>query len=145
MKMDISNMAPCGLNCALCLGFQREKNRCGGCLSETVRPGVCARCVIKFCPEKNGVNTRICGTWCAKYPCARLKHLDLRYRTKYGESCLENITLIEASGIEALIVRDSEKWKCPVCGELLCCHKPNCIHCGGTNPFFIGNKAVKNL
>lgn len=142
--MDSMLIAPCGLNCVLCHGYQREKDRCGGCNSDNVRPGYCTSCILKLCPEKQGDSTRICGTFCAKFPCKRLKDLDKRYRTKYGESCLENITLIEASGLEALIVRDSEKWKCPVCGELLCCHRPNCIHCGGTNSLFIGNKAVKN-
>ncbi|MDD5456566.1 MAG: hypothetical protein PHV30_05985 [Candidatus Margulisbacteria bacterium] len=27
-------IAPCGMNCAICLGYLREKNKCPGC-SET--------------------------------------------------------------------------------------------------------------
>ena len=30
--MAVSIVAPCGLICDLCAGFQRKKNRCPGCL-----------------------------------------------------------------------------------------------------------------
>lgn len=143
--MDPMLIAPCGLNCALCHGYQREKNKCGGCNSDNVHPGYCTSCIIKNCLEKGDDHTRICGTSCEKFPCKRLKDLDKRYRTKYGESCLENIALIETNGFEALVALDSVRWKCPVCGELLCCHRPNCLNCGSANSKFIGNKAVKHL
>jgi hypothetical protein len=138
--MDIMSIAPCGLNCELCHGFQREKNKCGGCNSGGVRPGYCEWCIIKLCPEKDGETAKICGSFCVKFPCDRLKHLDKRYRTKYGESCLENIALIEAIGLEAFAAQDEVKWKCPQCGESLCCHRPTCLHCGADNPLFTGVK-----
>jgi hypothetical protein len=134
--MDITLIAPCGLNCALCLGYQREKNKCGGCNSATVRQGYCTSCILKLCPEKDGDTTKICGTFCSKFPCKRLRDLDKRYRTKYGESCLENIALIEEIGLEAFAERDAVKWRCPQCGELLCCHRGACVHCGAVNDLF---------
>jgi hypothetical protein len=134
--MDIMSIAPCGLNCELCLGFQREKNKCGGCNSEGVRPGYCERCIVKLCPEKSGEAAKICGPFCEKFPCRRLKDLDKRYRTKYGESCLENIALIEKIGLPAFVAQDEVKWKCPECGELLCCHRSTCLHCEAINPLF---------
>lgn len=131
--MDIMSIAPCGLNCELCHGFQRAKNTCGGCNSDTVRPGYCLTCIIKNCPEKGGDTTKICGTDCSRFPCRRLRDLDKRYRTKYGESCLENIALIEEIGLEAFAERDAVKWRCPQCGEILCCHRGVCLHCGAVN------------
>jgi hypothetical protein len=134
--MNISSIAPCGLNCELCHGFQRERNKCGGCNSDNFKPGYCTTCIIKLCPEKGGDTTKICGAYCESFPCDRLKHLDKRYRTKYGESCLENIALIEMIGLEAFVAQDEVKWKCPSCGELLCCHRPVCLHCAEANPRF---------
>lgn len=134
--MEILLIAPCGLNCALCSGYQRTKDKCGGCLSDNVRPGYCTSCSVKFCPEKGGDKTKICGTFCAKFPCRRLKDLEKRYRTKYGESLMENIALIEEIGLEAFAAREEVKWKCPQCGELLCVHKPNCLNCGNPNEHY---------
>lgn len=31
MKPEETLIAPCGMNCALCIGYQRPKNRCPGC------------------------------------------------------------------------------------------------------------------
>jgi len=140
--MDSMLIAPCGLNCALCHGFQRERNRCGGCNSDSVRPGYCTTCILKYCPEKATDNTQVCSSSCAKFPCKRLKDLDKRYRTKYGESCLENIAFIEENGLDALVARDAAKWKCPTCGELLCCHRANCLNCGEVNSFFLTNRHI---
>ena len=134
--MDTSLIAPCGLNCALCSGYQRQKDRCGGCNSDNVRPGYCTSCSVKLCPEKAGDKTKICGPFCTTFPCRRLKDLEKRYRTKYGESLMENIALIEEIGLEAFAAREEVKWKCPQCGELLCVHKPNCLNCGNQNEHY---------
>lgn len=32
--MDKTLIAPCGMNCQLCYAFQREKNKCPGCLGD---------------------------------------------------------------------------------------------------------------
>lgn len=132
--MDVLMIAPCGLNCALCSGYQRQKDRCGGCNSDSVRPGYCTSCIIKYCLEKQGDNTQVCNSSCAKFPCRRMKDLDKRYRTKYGESGLENIALIEQIGLKAFAAQDAVKWTCPTCGGLFCVHTATCKTCGTVNP-----------
>lgn len=133
--MNKNHIAPCGLNCELCLGFQRAKNKCVGCIPEGNKPAHCAVCSIKSCPEKKGNIRMLCGD-CPKYPCRRLKALDKRYRTQYGESLTENFAAIKAVGMEAFLEAEENKWACKSCGKPLCVHRDKCLQCGAENPFF---------
>ncbi len=47
--MKSSLITPCGMNCALCLGYLREKNRCNGCNNSNIR--YCVNCRIKNCDK----------------------------------------------------------------------------------------------
>jgi hypothetical protein len=67
---------------------------------------------------------------CGSFPCASLKHLDKRYRTRYAMSMIDNLQKIKEFDIEEFIDREKERWKCPQCGEIFCVHKENCISCG---------------
>jgi hypothetical protein len=125
-----SLIAPCGMNCALCLGYTREKNKCPGCrfITETNRIST-VRCRIKNCEHLNRNGDKYCGT-CGKYPCKRLKDLDKRYRTKYGMSMIDNLNSIQKNGIRSFVKNEKERWKCRSCGELLCVHRKECVNCG---------------
>ena len=136
--MNEKNIAPCGLLCDLCLGAQREKNRCSGCRYSGERGSLCTRCGIRNCKEKNGDIDLLCNI-CEKYPCRRLKNLEKRYSTKYGESLMENFRIIENRGIEEFLKEAEKKWRCTSCGELLCVHRKMCFHCGEKN-FHFPNK-----
>ncbi len=137
--MNSKSIAPCGLICDLCSGYQREKNTCVGCNNEGNKPGYCAKCGIKLCEEKKG-NVKLLCNKCNKFPCRRIKNLDKRYRAKYGESPIENLKSIEENGIRAFITEEKEKWKCPKCGRLLCVHKGTCMQCGGINNKYQENR-----
>jgi len=50
--MNNKSVAPCGVICDICLGFQRTKNKCVGCNSIGNKPYHCTVCSIKACPEK---------------------------------------------------------------------------------------------
>jgi ribosomal protein S27AE len=69
---------------------------------------------------------------CADFPCARLTHLDKRYRTRYATSPIENLIRIKTSGIMSFVKSENEKWACPKCGAMLSMHKPQCLSCGYT-------------
>lgn len=125
--MDVSLIAPCGMNCALCMAYQRETKHCSGCRSDNIPFESCRRCVIKNC------NTLLQNGWpdcspCDK-PCARLKQLDKRYRTKYNMSMLDNLTFIRDYGMEAFLAQQTVRWECPTCGGLICVHHRKCPRC----------------
>jgi len=71
-----------------------------------------------------------CSDKCEKFPCARLKNLDKRYRTKYKMSMLENLENIKKFEIKKFVKFEQKRWKCPKCGELLCVHRDSCLNCG---------------
>lgn len=132
--MEEQLIAPCGMNCSLCVAYQSEKydlkkkgfNRqyCPGCIP---RGKHClhmqAHCklvgegFVRFCYE------------CVSFPCKRLKNLDKRYRTKYHLSMIENLKQIKEQGLESFVTDQKSKWRCPGCGELICCHNGLCLNC----------------
>lgn len=119
-------IAPCGMNCALCLAYQREKNHCEGCRSKE-KSGV-KKCVIKNCANLSNNNTGFCYE-CDKFPCRRLKQLDKRYRDKYGMSMIENLESIKKDGLKEFLDKEKTKWSCSKCHELLCVHREECLNC----------------
>jgi hypothetical protein len=88
-------------------------------------------CSIKMCPEKKN-EKELCYK-CEKYPCKRIKNLQKRYVTKYGEDLFRNFEQIKENGIRKFIEMQNEEWQCPECGNLLCVHKDTCNYCGKTN------------
>lgn len=133
--MNDKSVAPCGVICDLCLGFQRDKNKCSGCMHNGSKPYHCTVCSIKSCPEKEGKEDLLCVE-CQKFPCRRIRDLDKRYISKYGESPVQNLRSIADVGLEAFIEDQSEKWKCPGCGRLYCVHRSVCLVCGAKNVFY---------
>jgi hypothetical protein len=127
-------IAPCGMNCRLCWGYIRDKNTCPGCrcleAHESQKSQHRTTCILKNCEHNVGGITKYCSEGCGSFPCARLKGLDKRYREKYGMSMIDNLSVINASGIRHFIRSEKEKWACPKCGELICVHKPACLSCG---------------
>src|SRR3989339_842981 len=117
------------MNCGICLGYLREKNTGPGCNSrEASKPRGCAQCRIMNCGLWNKGGARFCYV-CEKFPCARLRQLDKRYRTRYGMSMIENLTFIKEHGIREFVAKENKKWVCKNCGKALCVHRNNCISC----------------
>lgn len=133
--MNTKSIAPCGVNCDLCLGFKRIKNKCIGCNNIGNKPYHCTVCSIKNCIEKKSNTNLLCGD-CSKFPCKRIKNLDKRYSTKYGESPIQNLKKIKNIGVRKFIKLEKEKWKCKKCGQLLCVHRNICLNCNSINEFF---------
>ena len=130
-----SLIAPCGMNCALCSAYQAEtldlKKKgirwtcCPGCIP---RGEHCLH-MRSSCEIIGNGRVRFCYE-CADFPCARLKRLDKRYRTKYNMSMIENLLMIREQGMEAFLSAQAAKWTCPTCGEqLITCHRNLCLRC----------------
>lgn len=123
-------IAPCGMDCAICLGHLREKRQCPGCLLRNrAKSAYCRKCSIRFCRKPGRRQGKFCFG-CQNYPCQRLKQLDKRYRTRYGMSMLENLAFIKTNGIRRFVRQEQSRWRCPSCGRLLCVHRPQCLSCG---------------
>jgi hypothetical protein len=129
MKNDL--IAPCGMNCGICLGHLREKNRCPGCrkMGEN-ESDHCRKCIIRECPTLEDRKMRFCSGKCDKYPCRRLRDLDKRYRTKYGMSMIENLDNIKKTGIRDFVRNEKTRWRCTKCGSTICVHRDSCLKCG---------------
>lgn len=109
MRKDL--IAPCGMNCSLCIAYQfKEKDLnsqgfhrtyCPGCITRgkncTHMGDSCellGKGAVRFCYE------------CVSFPCKRLKSLDKRYHTKYHMSMIENLTFIILRGFSGKVIHD---------------------------------------
>ena len=130
--MTIANsdlIAPCGMNCGICLGYLREKNKCSGCRdTDGYKPNYCHSCKIYNCEILKNTKSGFCYE-CKDMPCQRLKQLDKRYRTKYHMSMLENLEYIKNNGLKEFIQSEAERWKCDNCGGTKCVHRGICLEC----------------
>lgn len=132
--MEEALIAPCGMNCSLCVNYQAlqldlkkkgfSKGYCPGCLPRQQNCvflkghcGLLGNGLVRFCFE------------CADFPCRRLKDLDRRYRTKYHMSMIDNLIDIRENGMPHFLAKQSEKWSCPTCEGVICCHNGLCLNC----------------
>ncbi len=123
-------IAPCGMNCSICMAYLREKNKCHGCRESNLnKPVTRTKCKIKNCTFFKKSDAQFCFE-CSDFPCDKLKHLDKRYRTKYNMSMIENLENIQKLGITAFLENERTKWTCSKCGGTICVHKGCCYSCG---------------
>lgn len=132
MKEEL--IAPCGMNCGLCSSYLAEKNQLKEkgvkmpyCLGCRPRGKQCAflkkRCdllmknKVKYCFE------------CKDFPCQNLQKLDKRYQENYRMSMIQNLKDIKSKGFKKFSKEQKERWACPQCGQLICCHNGLCFKC----------------
>lgn len=129
MNSENSHIAPCGINCTLCMAYLRKRNKCNGCrATNTWNPKTRVECKIKNCSSLNIADRNFCYE-CEQYPCKILKNMDSRYK-KYKVSLIENLENIREAGLEIFQKADNKKWKCAICGGVICMHKGVCNDCG---------------
>ncbi len=98
------------MDCALCMAYQREQVHCPGCRGDdTCKQKSCRTCIIKNCAKRNTNHWKYCFE-CDTYPCARLKALDKRYRTKYEMSMIKNLNYIRDHSIQMFVIRENKRW-----------------------------------
>lgn len=115
-------IAPCGMNCSLCIAYLRDKNKCPGCnLQGKPNSDYFRKCIIKNCKIIKENNWKFCSPKCEKFPCTRLKNLDKRYRTKYSMSMINNLENIKNNGIRSFINKEKKKWIKN--NKIFCVHK----------------------
>ncbi len=127
-------IAPCGMNCKLCVAYQfKEKDLnkkgfhrkyCPGCIPR----GKNCKYMANKCELVGKGKLRFCYE-CEEFPCKRLKSLDKRYHTKYHMSMIKNLEFIRKYGMDKFLKQEEKKWKCPECGDVICCHNGLCLSC----------------
>jgi hypothetical protein len=134
VKFTPELVAPCGMNCAICSGYLAlrydVKNKgirmpyCEGCRPRDKKCAFLKKTgkllldkKVEFCYE------------CEDFPCERLKHLDKRYQTLFRTSLIANLESMRKYGTLKFLEIQKEKWQCPKCGEVLCCHNGICFNC----------------
>ena len=128
-------IAPCGINCRVCIAYLREKNPCNGCRDITKdKPKTRTQCRIKLCEHLQGRSHRFCVE-CHLYPCQRLRQMDFRYRSRYHLSIINNLKVIDHEGVRKFLQHEKIRWKCPQCGNILCVHKNVCLFCDSPRNF----------
>ena len=128
-----SLIAPCGMNCGICMAYLRENNKCTGCRGvNTYKPVTRVRCKIKNCSKFRTNKAKFCFE-CGNFPCDNLKHLDKRYRTKYNMSMIDNLEFIRDYGIRKFLKNEDVRWTCSRCAGTICVHKGTCVECGKKN------------
>ena len=106
-KIEKKLIAPCGMNCAVCRAYLRPRNPCHGCRDAALnKPETRLHCRLRVCSRRTG---DFCFD-CSEFPCPRLKHLDLRYRTRYGMSEIENLISIRDQGMRKFLERERERY-----------------------------------
>ncbi len=133
MKEDL--IAPCGMNCRLCIAYIFGKNDlnkkgfhkkyCPGCIPRGLN---CTFSLANKCELIGKGKIKFCYE-CNYFPCDSLKRLDKRYKAKYNMSMIDNLNYIKDIGIDKFIIKETEKWKCNDCGEIKCCHNGLCLNC----------------
>ena len=128
--MKSLHLAPCGVNCSVCIAYLREMNKCLGCRINFINKSITrAQFKIKNCSELNKNNLKFCFK-CKKFPFDRIKHMDRRYRTKYNMSTIENLENIKKLGIREFIKNEKIRWTCSKCEGIICVHRGYCYTCG---------------
>lgn len=128
-SMQLSLIAPCGMNCGICRAYLRDKKNCPGCNGIDVNKSAsCLKCRIKNCEKIQESKFKFCYE-CNKFPCSWMKQLDKRYRTRYAMSMIENLEQIKNFGMDEFMKIEKIKWSCKNCGGIICVHKGYCINC----------------
>ena len=131
-RLKMSDLAPCGIDCAACYARLRKRDPCPGCLSRKAgKPAHCGQCRIKACSAERGIAR--CYS-CPDFPCAPVKRMDKRYRTGYGVGLIANGIAAQDGGLRAFMVAERERWLCARCAGIVDQHRRVCSECGHLFP-----------
>ena len=115
-------IAPCGMNCRLCIAYNRDKNTCPGCFMVDAYQKISrSGCRIRNCLKRKQAKSRFCFVCDNFLICFKF--------SKYSMSMIENLKQIKKLGIREFIRKQKSKWLCPNCGYFLSVHRDNCLSC----------------
>ena len=133
MKEEL--IAPCGMNCGICANHLALKHEVR---SKGIKMPYCAGCkprdkkcsfLKKKCEILMHNRVEYCYE-CGDFPCDKLLHIEKGYKDNFKISFIENLEYMKEHGIERFLEKEAEKWQCPECGDVICCHNGICFSCG---------------
>jgi len=135
MDFLIEQIAPCGMNCALCSAFlarthaiPKARGRITHCLGCRIGNKRCAF-LKKQCEKLLAGTVGYCYE-CEGFPCERLARIDRRYRRSYSTSLIENLEQIRDFGIDAFFWNQKKRFLCPNCKtDVVSVHNGKCYSC----------------
>jgi hypothetical protein len=126
-KFTSDLIAPCGMNCGVCKaylaysrGVPKKKGQVSHCSGCRIRGKNCAF-IKRDCPKK---------VECPDMPCPRLTKLNAHYSARYSMSMIENLNMINEKGMDEFLKSQTEKYRCPNCGDVVSVHDGKCYACG---------------
>ena len=129
--MQTKLIAPCGMNCRICIAFfgytmsgKKRKMKCIGCNPS----GKSCAHLKKYCKKLTKKEIEYCYE-CNDFPCKQIQKLDDKYRKRFDYSTIYNLRYIKEKGIEKFLENQEEEYKCPKCGGIICVHNGNCYFC----------------
>ncbi len=127
-------IAPCGLDCSLCVQAQHEVDPCPGCNGpdEPNKPEFCSKyCGIVNCEKRKQNGWEFCDI-CPDFPCEDVMEKENRYTSQYPlrESPMENLKCIRELGMREFLKQEREQWACPKCGAPIAVRTGKCCRCG---------------
>jgi hypothetical protein len=125
-------IAPCGMNCRICIGYfgyttngKKRKMKCIGCKP---RDKSCAF-LKKYCKKLTKKEVDYCFE-CSDFPCSHLLKIDEVYRERYNMSMIKNLKDIKKDGMNKFLEKQQIRYKCQKCGGVICVHNGICYSCG---------------
>ena len=125
-------IAPCGMNCRICIGYfgytvsgKKRKMKCIGCKP---RDKSCAF-LKKYCKKLTKKELDYCFE-CSDFPCSYLEKIDKLYRERYNMSMIKNLEDIKKYGIKNFIKEQRARYRCQKCDGVICVHNSKCYSCG---------------
>ncbi|MDL2218942.1 DUF3795 domain-containing protein [Ruminococcaceae bacterium OttesenSCG-928-O06] len=120
--------APCGVNCLACSAHLAHKTPCPGCRApeEKITRVSCRNCAKRKCAL--GQNLSWCFE-CKRFPCARIKSLNQRYRQNYNVDLIQN-GFDAKRDMNTFLQAQKERFTCTSCGGAIDQHRRCCSECG---------------
>lgn len=132
MKEEL--IAPCGMNCNVCSSYLAWEN---DAKAKGVKLPYCRGCrprnkscsfLKKRCELLANNKVEFCYK-CSEFPCEYLNHIAKRYEIHYRMNMIDNLLYIKEQGLAKFLINEREKWRCPECGGVICCHNGICYSC----------------
>ena len=103
-----------GVKLPYCIGCRQRDKQCSF--------------VKKKCIKLLNHNVEFCYE-CNEFPCELITKLGKSYEKRYRMNMVENLLYIKEHGLTKFLEAEKEKWKCPKCGKVICCHNGVCYSC----------------